>query len=454
MASVRARPSDRVRLAAAIAAVSGALAGCFAPQRTPPGERALALHERTITPPVTPSADDLAPATLSIDEAVARAKRRSARLALAAARVHTAEARTAESGALKNPEVRVQNLRLDQAIAEAPRASTAVRVFPPRPGENDARTAAARAIENAARAELRAEELAEEGEIRWMFQEVLLFEEEMGVAGEAAGSRRALSEAVRARATASLATRVDEAYADLAAAEAAADLASVKSARDAAFAALMDRVGLRPDAGVRLVGDGADARALPALPDETALIAAALRARPEIVVSASRVDAADAAAYVERAQRWPWFSFLQVGYDVGPGVRDGLGFSFAAGIDVPVLDTHADGVARAEAERSEAQRRLEAQVESIAREVRERLREARAARELLASFEASATPVAVAAAEAAKEALAAGQIDLVRMHLVEERRAAVAMQRLRLVRRYRLAIAALGVAAGGALPRR
>lgn len=439
---------DMCRMGFATAVVAGML-GCYAPMRAKPEERALlvyAEHKSSLLAVKTKM-----PSKLTADMAVKFAKEHSARLLSAEARVNVAEAHKGEVGAWKNPELRLQGLRLDELTGGEPRANVALRIFPPRPGENSALEAEAEAQLSEEKANARLEELADEAFVRFLFQEALLAEEEWKAAKDAADARNSLYAAVKERVALSQATKVDEALANLSSKNAEEEVLRTKGLKDVARQALLARIGADGDVEIELVGDPLDERAIPDLPGEETLVRAALEKRPEVAAAAARVDAADAALSVERTRRWPWLTFAEVGYAFGPDVTAGLGFSFRAGMELPIFDTGSNRAARAEAERNLAERQFTAEVKRIIEEVRARLREVRAARELLQNDARTMAPALEAARTASKEAFEQGQIDLVRLHVLEEQRFSANALKLKRVRAYRQALSALNAAIGGGL---
>lgn len=443
MAALNRRPVGVVVLC-------GYMCGCYTPMHAKPEERALLLYAEQKRAAAEASRGKI-PSKLTVDIAVKMAKEQSARLLAAEAKVKVADARSAEVGAWKNPELRLQGLRLNQITKGEPQANLALRMFPPRPGENSALEAEAQAQAASARAEFRLEEMLLEADIRFLFQEALMAEEETAAAEEAANARNNLSAAVRERAALSQATKLDEALANLSSKTAGEDVLRAKALRDTARRTLLSRIGVDVDAPVELVGEPMDGHAIPELPSEETLVRAALSNRPELAAAAARVDAADASVAVEKSRRWPWLTFAELGYDFEPNIAAGLGFTFRAGMEIPVFDTGSDRVARAEAERNLAERRFGAEVQRIVEEVRARHREAKAERELLQSYVQNLEPALEGARAASKEALEQGQIDVVRMHWMDEQRTSVNTQKLKRIRAYREALSALNLAVGGGL---
>ncbi|WP_437682406.1 TolC family protein [Sorangium sp. So ce131] len=441
-----------------------ALAACGPPPRLAAGDRAVALYREGRVDAAARARAPLAarpgaaPSELRVDEAVAMAKRQSGALAAMNARADTADAQAEAEGAsvYRDPEIRVSQLRLDQVLDGAPRLATGVRVRPPRPGEAAATEAAARAEAAVARAEARAVEVEIEAEVRWLFDDVLLIDAEIAAHEAVASARRRLADQQKAQLDASQTTAIEEAMAALSAVEAEAGAAEQRERRKVALAALLERVGLDPAAPVRLVGDPAAALERVALPAEDALIEAALRRRPEIEIAAAGLDAAAAKGDIARGQRWPWLSFLEVGYEFSPATRDPLGWTFEAGIEVPLFNLHAFGkaAAAADAEAVEARRAFAGEVQRIAQEVRDRLREVRAAEAVLESFRARALPVAERAGVEIARSLESRQIHRLDALDLDERRAASQLKLLKVARAYRTALAELRSAVGGRLDTR
>lgn len=449
----------RVRLAAGLTALAGlSLTACFTPGRTAGPERAIAIYREARGRGAprraagAAGASEAAPRALGVEEAVAMARERSARLGALEARAAMGAAEVEAADRYENPELRVSQLRLDQVADGAPEVRTAIRVTPSRPGEVDAEVAEARAVEAEARAEARAEALSLEADVRWLFDDILLLDAEIAAADAVASARQRLATKMRAGLAAAEVTAIDEAMAELAAAEAAQDSAEQRGRLQEARSALLDLTGLDPGAQVRLVGEPAAAWPPPELPPEEALIEAALRSRPEIKLAAARIDAADARGHIERAKRWPWLSFVELGYDFAPGIEGALGWTFQAGVELPIFDTNRGGVRVADAARAEAKRALSAEVELVVREVRGRLREARAAAALVTELQRRAVPAAERAAAAARRALEGREVDAIRALTIDERRVGVELRLLDLRRRYRTAIAELRRAVGGPLP--
>lgn len=435
------------------------LTGCSAPLQSSGSDRAIAIYRESLGPRGAMSFrredtgrrnkahetndTDSIPATLTVEMAVVMAKKNSVRLVALEASAAAAESSVAAADRRKNPELRVSQLRLDQLVERDPQIRTAVRFFPDRPGAVAADVAEARAKQAQALANLHAEQSAIEADVRWSFDDVLLLDAEIAAARAVAQTRQSLATQMQARLAASEATSLDETLAELAALEADADLALQEGRRRESLALLCDHIGISPDASVEIVGDPPLAWPPSELLSEQTLIERALRQSPEVAIAAARIDATDARAFAERAKRFPWFTFFEVGYSFAPNIATGLGWSFQGGVDVPIFDTNRNGIAASIAAKTAAQRAFEAEVERVSRDVRARLREAQLAAKLVTEYRARALPTSEKAGKEAQRAFENRNIDTVRALSVDERRAVVQLRLLRLIRRYRTAISEL-----------
>lgn len=440
------------------------VAGCHAPPQTRASNEALAIYRRSIRPDqsiqfhgrssaAVPRADAAAgEAALTVEMAIALAKRNSARLAAFDARIAAADAAIDAAGQRNNPELRATNVRVARAIdlGQTPRVVPRLRLSPERPGEIAAREAEARAASNEARAEARFEEIAIESEIRWLFDDVVLVDAEIAAAERVAAARRKLATQTRERLATATATSIDVSLADLHAIEADARLAERRSRRELVVAELLDRIGRPPGTKLQLQGDPT-AWPPPPLPSEQTLIETALKRSPRVAGAAARIDGASARLDREQTRRWPWFRFVEVGYELEPSVTNVPLWTVGAGVELPILNANGGAIREAEASRTAAKQRFEAEVETIVRDVRARLREANAAATMVSELRSAALPMLENASTETARALESGSIDVLRALTVDERRSLVELQLLQLVRRYRTAVDALRRAVGGPL---
>lgn len=436
------------------------LTGCIPQARSNSSDEAIRLYREQMRRTGARAADGagadgapvVVPEKLTAEEAVTLAKTHSQKLAALAAKADSAKALVGVAGRLPNPEVQFQNMRLDQFLSGNPKERTSIRMPIPRPGEIDARVAAAQADEADARAQFRAEELAIEAEVRWLFDDVMLLDAQIEAADAVVAAREAVATAMKARLDNAQATALDEAMAAVTAAEAVEDRVELAARRSAARAALFVQLGLPADAEVRVVGDPPDKWPPPAIPDNRALVETALKRRPEIEIAAARIDATGARTFAERAKRWPWFTFLELGYEVGPGIPAGTSITFQGGIELPILDTNRQGVLAAESAESAAKLGFAAEVQRISREVEARAQAVRVAEAQVTEMKKRVLPATERAGAAIKKALAAHDIDVVLALMVDVRRVRVELQYLDAIRRYRAAVADLRRSIGGPLP--
>ncbi|HTJ83506.1 MAG TPA: TolC family protein [Polyangiaceae bacterium] len=347
---------------------------------------------------------------LSLARALRRAKTQS--LEIAARRAELAARSTAIDAAdrIDNPELRVGQTRLDDLMQGAPEVEVKLRVKPPRPIENDARRAEAEAEARAAEADLRGAERDVLAATKRDYVEASSLSRSIATAETIAGLFRRRARLLEERLQAGGATALDVAHASVDSARADDTLADLRVERHEALNRLGDRIGA--SLADEVVLDAIDAQRLltQPLPDEADVSRRAIASAPEVSRSAAEVDAAAARADVERSGRWPWVSFLELGYDFSQSTVDPQGFTFGAGLVVPVFDTRSAAVDAAEAERTARARRADAEAAGAAERARRSLREVAARRDELerSTQLLEASSKAVAAADAS---LVAGQLD-------------------------------------------
>lgn len=454
-------PVSRRRRCAAIPVMllCAALSGCSSPPRPAASDRAIALYREgraSAGAPAPgragPGASSAAPIAMTVEDAVAWARDHSAELAAQSARAEAAAAQVDAEDHFDNPELRITNVDLERILERRPRVSTALRFPVTRPGEVDANVAAARVDEAKALAEAREIEIALEADVRSLFDEVLLFDAEIEAADAVAEARRSLATWMKGQLAAARTTAVDEAMTELTAVDAEQDGVDLRAQRSAALAALLSRMGLDPAVPVRLIGAPKGAWPPPELPTEAEAVELALKRRPEIELAAAQGDAADATLHAERAARWPWLSFVEVGYEFRPESVLGRAWTFGLGIELPVFDTHRAATVAADTARKAEQRALGAAVELVTREVRTSLSEAQATRALVTELRRRMTPAAERAGAEAQRAIEGRNVDVGRALEVDERRVRLELRLMRFVRRYWTAVGELRHAVGGRLP--
>lgn len=387
--------------------------------------------------------EESTPTTLTVDRAIALAKKNSSRLLALQAAAAAAEANIAAADRIKNPELRVSQIRLQELLANTPQVRTALRFFPERPGAVAADVAEARAKHALALANLRAEELTIEDDVRWAFDDVALLDAEIAALNAMAEVRRSIAKHLQSRVAGGESTSLEETLANLSAIETDSDAERQSAQRKQAMASLLAVVGIMSITNIEIKNDPTLAWPPPDLPSEQTLVERALKRSPEVAVAAARLDATDARAFAERAKRFPWFSFLEVGYEFAPKSNPGYAWTFQGGMDLPIFDTNRKGIAASDAGKTAALRTFEAEVERVANDVRARLRDVRAAEELVTHYRERALPLSEKAEKQAQQALEARNIDTLRALSIAEKRAVVHLRLVQLIRRYRTAISEL-----------
>jgi len=237
-----------------------------------------------------------------------------------------------------------------------------------------------------------------------------------------AEERAALAERILERAhelTTSTAARVDAGRAprlDLLRAQAEEALLQARAAtatedRRAAWAALALLDGLDPSA------DGRTDGALPPAPTPEALAsvrAADLARHPALAAAAAEVDAARAAATLERRRRLPGLS-LALGLTAGDPGLPGTDRSAALGLTVPLGSPGAAAEREARARQAAAEAAYAAALREQAAMREEAYHRALGAQAQLQAYRSAALPAAEQAATLTREAYVAGRGDLVRV---------------------------------------
>jgi outer membrane protein TolC len=187
--------------------------------------------------------------------------------------------------------------------------------------------------------------------------------------------------------------------------------------------------------------------------DRDALTERALRSRPELRTTQTRVGQAEAAVYLERSKAWPWLSWAQVGYAVGSNAAT-IPVSFGLALDLPIFSWNRGEVRAARALQRQRELEERAGVASVASEVSEALARVERATARITEIETSLLPSVDEAVRQAEAALAAGALDPLTASEVAARR--VAARRLHLAAMYerRDAIISLEAAVGGPLDQR
>lgn len=408
--------------------------GCYHPTR-------ISVVERTQPYWTASQRRPLPTKRLTLTDALDRAKAESAEVSARKAQLEALRAEVDASAAIDNPELRVGQLRLDRLTHDDPEVEVKLRVKPPRPIENDARRAEAEAEARAAEAEVAAAEAAAVAEARVAYYEAASADRVIAAARrlDALAAKRAAI--VERGLGESRATQLDLAVARVDGAGLARDLRALERERRRALARLADQTATELPDDVELDPIDLEALVKLQLPEEPELVKLAISSSPELSLRAAEVDAASAKADRERTGQIPWFSFLELGYDFSTSTVDPEGFTFGAGLTLPVFDTRNAAIDAADAQVEARKRRIDADARALRGSLREALREVKAEQEALGAERDALRTASKQAGEEADKALAAGRIDELQRLRADADQARLELEDAKALRRLLLAVA-------------
>jgi len=380
---------------------------------------------------------------LTLADAIARAKAQSSEVVARKAELAARKADVDAAASIDNPELRIGQMRLDQLNHDEPEVEVKVRVKPPRPIENDARKAEAEAAVRSAAGELSEAERETVAAARLAYYEAASLAQSLQATKQVASLLAKRGELLEESAAQSRATSLEVALAAIDKAKVGAELGELQGERKRALGRLGDAIGLTLPDDVEL--DAVDLSALAALrlPTEAVLIEGALREAPELEKRAAEIDAASALADQERTGQIPWFSFLELGYQFSEKTIDPEGFTFGAGIDLPIFDTRAAAIDAAEANKTALTRRFDADAKMIRNLVRDALRELTAAQQALGRDRAAVREATKNAVLEAQRSLAANKLDELSALKIELDAARLGLDDSKALRRLLVALAEL-----------
>jgi len=340
-----------------LAGLSGA--GCYqamAPLTTPASQ--LAWVERLGGGRLPTQLATTCPESLDEPAVIALALARNPEIAALEGEAGWLEA-SAEASLAAPPQLRLNGLRLDEVAAAAPRFTVGLRVPFDKPGTLAAQADALHQEALAVRA--RAEEEARK--VTLDLRLALVRHHGWKALARVALAERTLSQAEFGRLEQGARQRqvalTDVASAELALLEADGNVARAEGEAARWRSVLGAAIGAcaladeNPD-GWTLAADG--------LGDREALVTTALSERPSVKRYAALSGMASAKVWQAKAMAWPWFDWIQVGYEVTqPVAADTWVFSLA--IDLPISNW--DG-AHAQAAEAEARAVLEAARRDVA----------------------------------------------------------------------------------------
>jgi outer membrane protein TolC len=414
-----------------------ALTGCYQPTRTSVPSLAERYWSRESL-----EAPPLESKRLTLADALARAKSHSAAVVAAKAEVAARKAEVGAAADVDNPEIRIGQMRLDQFTHDQPEVEVKVRVKPPPPVANDALRAEAEADARYAEAGLSEAERETVAAARLAYYETAALDRSLEAARRLNALQERRAKVLEQNAAQSRATSLDIALGALDRAKIDDDITTLAGERRRALGRLGDAVGLQLPDDVEL--DPLDFSQLSELrlPGEGELLKLALSAAPELERRAAEIDAAAATIDQERATQIPWFSFLELGYHFSPRTIDPEGFTFGAGIVLPIFDPRVAAVEAAEAQRNALLRHFDADASEIKGLVLDGRREVAAAQQAIADRQKVRDAAKKASIEAAK-AMEVGQLDELTAIKIEADGVKLAVDDAKAVRRMLEALAEL-----------
>ena len=362
-----------------------------------------------------------------------------------------AEVVAAEVGAAKqidNPTLRVTNFGVDDAVRGTPGINLGLRAPVPRPGTVRARVQGARMAAEAAQGETEAARRLLRMEIDVRYARLALLRADLEEVRRAAELGEAREQQVRARVEQGVGTRVELALAAMARAEAVDEAARIREEEAQTQAELARLIG--PGAPREYRTGRGELEAVAVTLDGAALTERALRARPELRASQTRVAAAAAAVYLARSEAWPWLSWAQVNYNIGANASSSaLGFGLA--LDLPVFSWNRGEIRVARALQRQRELEERASVAEVASEVEEALARVERASARVREIEGGLLRTVEEAGREAQAALAAGALDPLKASEVAERGVKARRLHLGALFERRAAIIALEAAVGAAV---
>jgi len=428
--------------------------GCFhAPGYSPQRSLATWREMQAATPAkaaTRPANTNTADDALTADQAYALALRNNPGLAVAEAEAEVAAAEVGAAKQIENPQLRLTNFGVDDAVRGTPGLNMALRAPIPRPGTVRARAQGARLAAEAAQGQTEAARRLLRAEIDRLYARLAMLHADLEEVIRAAALGDLRQQQIRERVERAVGTRMDLALAELARAEASDDASRLRDDLADTEAELARLIG--PGAPRNYRVDPAALRVSDLVLDADALTERALRSRPELRATQTRVGEAAAAVYLERSKAWPWLSWAQVGYGLGSAAST-IPVSFGLALDLPIFSWNRGEIRAARARQRQRELEDRAGVASVAAEVGEALARVERATARIAELEKTLLPTVDEAVREAEAALAAGALDPLTAGEVAARR--VAARRLHLAALYerREAVISLEAAIGGRLSR-
>lgn len=415
------------------------LSGCYSPMALSKGDLTAQAEQelkQTQTQTLSALSANDSELTLSVEQAMELAQKSSVTLKVRRANVALSEARIAEAGQIRNPEIRYSQEKLEGGFGDGSRMDVEFRVRPPRPGEVGARKSIAKAAKRAASASLSREKNRVNSRVRTLFREIGFVKAEIEASKASLAQRKNLVELARLRTRRALGTQIDVALAEVTFHEAKQDLTELEGEYDILTKELLRLIGLPQEITLTLKQEPLDKLKIEPLAPLQVYIAQALDNRLELDIAASRIDAARAQTFIEKTQAWPWFSHIKVGYEMRPDDSFDGAVTGGVALEIPLFSLNGGGIEEAETREHLRRSEYELEVEDIIAQVQNQYRQVQIAAEALITLRDGSKVAAEAATAAARAAMKAGQVVVQELALIEERAASTHRQWLKALRRY------------------
>ncbi len=372
--------------------------------------------------------------TLSVEGSADYALKHNLTLAAARLRIEEGRGRLQQSGRLSNPELELDFTR----NTRGPEGSSGMALTQRFPLTARLRhdKAVSRAELAAAEAEVRDAERKLSVEVRSRAVKLLALAGQRELRAKQIGNSRELLGFLLNRVQSGEAPAVDASQVELESQQ--IELESLMLAADEAVlrGELRPLLGIASDEGVRIIGELAAPKAIPA--------AREIAGRPDVLAAESRAEAARWLVQGQRARRWEDFGIgasysrervLDVPEPVGTEQRIGVRFTFP----LPLWNNNAGRIREAEAASARAAKEVEATKQGANAEVTAALGAMSAYAKLISELDDKVLPTAMRIEEQLRNNFSAGQTPLTDVLRARTRRLELQRQRLNALLDYQLA---------------
>jgi outer membrane protein TolC len=323
--------------------------------------------------------------------------------------------------ALPDPELRFGWSDSEEPLSRRTEYDVSMRWSPPRLRERSLKgnLAAAEASETGGEVALAEQQLA--AEVLLLHATVVILDEQIAAAEASVKVREEMVELIEKQVAAEVKSLLDLNVAQLALADARSLPKVYRAERLVSMSRLIAQLNLPRFARLELqrAPDPLQLRPRPIAIEE--LVERALSGRAELAGAEARCSQAQAALSLAKEERYPWFSFFQVGRQFGVGAaRDSFGFR--AGIDLPIfkwsggiLEQPLAAMERCRLDQESLKEKITMEVEQLASRLDMRYREAE-------HLQQTVEPMALRDRSLSEQAVAAGQLDQVQYLAAEARR--------------------------------